>query len=88
MSFITWNNASGKKYFHRPCSISFSYKNSNKAEEMLCQNPNRLFPLFWKQDIQNHLNTPLARLPSLLVWNGNKCYLGEKRVFSSAIPVH
>lgn len=48
---------------------------------MLCQNPNRLFPLFCKQDIQNQLNSLSAWLPSLLLWNGNKCYLGKKKGF-------
>lgn len=75
MSFITWDDAGGKKIVSYPCSPFFSYKKSNIVKEMLCQNPNRLFPFFWKQDIQNQLNSPLAPLPSLLLWNGKMFYL-------------
>lgn len=34
---------------------------------------------FWKQDIQNQPNSPLGPLPSLLPWNGNKCYMEKKK---------
>lgn len=39
----------------------------------------QIVSIFWKQDIQKRLNSPLGPLPSLLLWDGNKCYLAKKK---------
>lgn len=88
MSFITWDDAGGKKIVSYPCSPSFSYKNSNIVKEMLCQNPNRLFSFFLETRHSKSAEFSFSPITFIAALEWKDVLPVKKRAFNSAISAY